>query len=89
MRESKPNLGRKVWNELVKNATKPKQRNRMSKEIEELNTRFIKLGNLHSRRIADTRKAIRKLVEALGRHIPGARLTADEQREIERLLGRE
>ena len=54
----------------------------MNKEIAELNTRFTKLGNLHSKRIADTRKAILKLIEAVDRHI-----SADEKREIKKLIG--
>ena len=60
----------------------------MSKEIEELNRRFTKLGNLHSRRIADTRKAVLKLVEALARVAHGApHLSTEEQAKIKKLLG--
>lgn len=54
----------------------------MSKDIAELKTRFNKLGNLHSRRLANTKKAILMLVRALAPH-----LSTEDQAEIKKLFG--
>ena len=57
----------------------------MSKENDKLNTlnrRFVKLGNYHSRKIGDTRKAVLLMLKVLASHIP-----SDEQKQIKKLLG--
>jgi hypothetical protein len=55
----------------------------MKENIVEPNTRLMKQAALQSIRLDNTRKAILKLIEALGQHIP-----ADKQWEIKKLIGR-
>jgi hypothetical protein len=55
----------------------------MNANTTDLNKRFTQTANLQSRRIDNTRKAILKLIEALGES-----LTEKQQWEIKTLLGR-